>query len=82
MPGELLQGLVEVVRCWQCVRDGHWPQRLHDVEEMEQRILAEAEAVREREQAIHAGDPGGHARGATRGPSPRHERAGDQQDGR
>ncbi len=76
----LLQGLVEVVRCVQCIRDGQWPQRLHDVEELEARILAEAEAAREADQ------PGAalaeHARGATRGPSPLHERAGDQQDGR
>ncbi|MBW8269886.1 TRAP transporter small permease subunit [Caldovatus aquaticus] len=76
----LLQGLVEVVRCLQCIRTGRWPQRLHDVEEMEARILAEAEAAREADQ------PGAalaeHARGATRGPSPLHERAGDQQDGR
>jgi TRAP-type mannitol/chloroaromatic compound transport system permease small subunit len=43
----LLQGLVEVVRCWQCVRTGAWPQRLHDVEELDQKILAEAAAARE-----------------------------------
>jgi TRAP-type mannitol/chloroaromatic compound transport system permease small subunit len=44
----LLQGLVEVVRCWQCVRTGVWPQRLHDVEELDQQILAETAAARER----------------------------------
>jgi hypothetical protein len=79
----ILQGIVEVVRCWQCIRAGAWPQRLHDVEEMEQRILAEAEAAREREEALATGrPPADHARGATRGADPRHERAGDQQDGR
>lgn len=38
----LLQGLVEVVRCWQCIQTGAWPQRLSDVEELEQKILAAA----------------------------------------
>jgi TRAP-type mannitol/chloroaromatic compound transport system permease small subunit len=40
----LLQGLVEVVRCVQCIRAGAWPQRLSDVEELEKTILAAAEA--------------------------------------
>jgi TRAP-type mannitol/chloroaromatic compound transport system permease small subunit len=40
----LLQGLVEVVRCVQCIRTGTWPQRLSDVEELEKTILAAAEA--------------------------------------
>ncbi len=40
----LLQGLVEVVRCVQCIRTGVWPQRLSDVEELEKTILAAAEA--------------------------------------
>lgn len=40
----LLQGLVEVVRCIRCLRDGAWPARLSDVEELEAQILAEAEA--------------------------------------
>lgn len=38
----LLQGLVEVVRCVRCIRAGEWPQRLHDVEELDQIILAKA----------------------------------------
>jgi TRAP-type mannitol/chloroaromatic compound transport system permease small subunit len=38
----LLQGLVEVVRCVRCIREGRWPQRLSDVEELEQQILAAA----------------------------------------
>ncbi len=38
----LLQGIVEVVRCVRTIREGEWPQRLSDVEELEQRILAEA----------------------------------------
>jgi TRAP-type mannitol/chloroaromatic compound transport system permease small subunit len=41
----LLQGLVEVVRCVRCIRDGAWPRRLSDVEELEQQILARAIAL-------------------------------------
>jgi len=64
----LLQGIVEVVRCIQCIRAGAWPQRLHDVEELEAQILAEAEA-----KGIEA---------AAAEFTQRDERAGDQQDGR
>jgi TRAP-type mannitol/chloroaromatic compound transport system permease small subunit len=42
----LLQGLVEVARCIQCIKTGEWPPRAHDVEEMEKLILEEAEAKR------------------------------------
>ena len=35
----LLQGIVEVIRCIICLRTGEWPQRLHDVEELEKVIL-------------------------------------------
>lgn len=38
----LLQGLAEVVRCVRCIRSGAWPQRLSDVEELDQIILAKA----------------------------------------
>jgi TRAP-type mannitol/chloroaromatic compound transport system permease small subunit len=37
-----LQGLAEVLRCVQCLRDGRWTPRMHDVEELENQILAEA----------------------------------------
>jgi TRAP-type mannitol/chloroaromatic compound transport system permease small subunit len=30
-----LQGIAEVLRCILCIRDGQWPARLHDVEELE-----------------------------------------------
>lgn len=43
----LLQGIAEVVRCVRCIRDGAWPPRLSDVEELEQQILAEAASVRD-----------------------------------
>jgi TRAP-type mannitol/chloroaromatic compound transport system permease small subunit len=31
----LLQGIVEIVRCIQCIRDGAWPSREQDVEEVD-----------------------------------------------
>lgn len=34
-----LQGIAEMVRCWQCIRDGRWPPRMHDVEELETAVL-------------------------------------------
>lgn len=34
-----LQGLAEVLRCLQCLRDGHWSARMHDVEELEKQLL-------------------------------------------
>lgn len=39
-----LQGLAEVLRCIACLRAGAWPQRLHDVEELEKVILEEQQA--------------------------------------
>ena len=36
-----LQGFAEVLRCLVCLREGQWPPRLHDVEELEQQILRE-----------------------------------------
>jgi TRAP-type mannitol/chloroaromatic compound transport system permease small subunit len=35
----LLQGVAEVFRCLICLRTGIWPQRLHDVEELEKVII-------------------------------------------
>jgi TRAP-type mannitol/chloroaromatic compound transport system permease small subunit len=43
-----LQGVAETIRCIICIRDGRWPQRLQDVEEMETAVLAEQEALRQR----------------------------------
>ena len=34
-----LQGFAEVLRCLLCIRDGKWPARLHDVEELEKQII-------------------------------------------
>jgi TRAP-type mannitol/chloroaromatic compound transport system permease small subunit len=36
-----LQGFAEVLRCIVCLREGQWPTRLHDVEELEKQILEE-----------------------------------------
>lgn len=68
----LLQGLVEVVRCIRCLREGAWPQRLSDVEEMEQQILAAA-AAKDPEQLAAEIARTGHIPG---------ERAGDEHTGR
>jgi TRAP-type mannitol/chloroaromatic compound transport system permease small subunit len=37
----LLQGIVEIVRCIQCIRDGAWPSREEDVEEVDVEKLKE-----------------------------------------
>jgi TRAP-type mannitol/chloroaromatic compound transport system permease small subunit len=39
----VLQGIVEVIRCIKCLQTGEWPQRLHDVEELEKVMLSDAE---------------------------------------
>jgi TRAP-type mannitol/chloroaromatic compound transport system permease small subunit len=39
-----LQGFAEVLRCIQCIRENQWPQRLHDVEELES-VLAQQRAA-------------------------------------
>jgi len=51
----LLQCFAEIVRCVVCLRKGEWPQRLHDVEEMESAILAEAADRKRIEAEVHAG---------------------------
>ena len=44
----LIQGIAEIIRCIICLRQGYWPQRLRDVEEMETVILHEQQFLRER----------------------------------
>jgi TRAP-type mannitol/chloroaromatic compound transport system permease small subunit len=39
----LLQGISEILRCIECIRDGYWPARLQDVEETESAILHQQE---------------------------------------
>lgn len=50
----MLQGVAEVIRCVICLRNGDWPQRLHDVEELESAIQHEKEYL-----AQHGGPAGG-----------------------
>lgn len=40
----MVQGIVEVARCVDCIRTGEWPARLSDVEETEKLILEKAES--------------------------------------
>ncbi len=52
----LLQGLAEIIRCLLCIRSDEWPQRLHDVEEIESALLREKQQLgREQEQAVRRG---------------------------
>jgi len=44
-----LQGIAEVLRCAICLREGRWPPRLHDVEELEDAIIAQHAAQAEEE---------------------------------
>lgn len=53
-----LQGAAEVIRCIICIRQGYWPQRLHDVEELETAILHEQEYLREHADEIQPGGKG------------------------
>jgi TRAP-type mannitol/chloroaromatic compound transport system permease small subunit len=53
----LLQGVAEIIRCVLCIRSNEWPQRLHDVEEIETAILHEREQ-RARGQQARAGGEG------------------------
>lgn len=43
----LLQGLVEIVRCVICLREGAWPSREHDVEEVDVEKLKEMVHVKD-----------------------------------
>jgi TRAP-type mannitol/chloroaromatic compound transport system permease small subunit len=43
----LLQGIVEIVRCIACIRDGEWPSREHDVEEVDVDKLKEMVHVKD-----------------------------------
>ncbi len=42
-----LQGVAEVLRSLMCMRDGRWPQRLHDVEEMDSIVRARRAEAKE-----------------------------------
>ena len=53
-----IQGVAEVTRCSLCLRLGHWPQRLRDVEELETAILHEQEFQRRRQEQAATGSKG------------------------
>lgn len=36
-----VQGIAQVIRCVLCIRDGRWPRKLHDVEELESALQAQ-----------------------------------------
>ena len=46
-----IQGIAEVMRCIIAIRTGKWPERLHDVEELEKQLIEEHE--REMEKKMH-----------------------------
>jgi TRAP-type mannitol/chloroaromatic compound transport system permease small subunit len=60
----LLQGIVEIVRCIICLRQGRWPSREEDVEEVDVEKLKEM--VEAEEAALDAEDPSLAGRGAAR----------------
>ena len=56
----LLQGIAEVIRCIICIREGSWPQRLHDVEETESVVIRGA-SEQQAADAVHNPAEGGLA---------------------
>ena len=60
----LLQGIVEIVRCLICLRQGRWPSREEDVEEVDVDKLKEM--VETDEAALDTEDPSLAGRGAAR----------------
>jgi TRAP-type mannitol/chloroaromatic compound transport system permease small subunit len=59
----LLQGLVEIVRCIQCLRDGAWPSREQDVEEVDVDKLKQMVHVKDEDIAAldqYVAPAGGH----------------------
>ncbi len=51
-----IQGVAEMLRCIVCIREGAWPARLHDVEELETAILQQvAEEQRLKREAAASG---------------------------
>jgi len=54
-----LQGIAEVLRCVLCIRDGEWPARLHDVEELEDVLIKQHATGSAGSPAGDAGSKGG-----------------------
>lgn len=55
----LLQGIAEIIRCIICIREGQWPQRLHDVEETESVVIRERLHLEQQQQALQNSPKGG-----------------------
>lgn len=52
-----IQGIAEMLRCIICIRTGEWPERLHDVEEMETAVLLAAAKAEDADyQAVISGE--------------------------
>lgn len=52
-----LQGIAECGRCVICLRSGAWPQRVHDVEELEEQLLKQIQESEQRlERELHLGE--------------------------
>jgi len=47
-----IQGVAEVLRCIICIRTGRWPERMHDVEELEKVLVQERERVLEQQMHV------------------------------
>jgi TRAP-type mannitol/chloroaromatic compound transport system permease small subunit len=60
----LLQGIVEIIRCVICLKQGYWPSREEDVEEVDVDKLKEM--VKVEDEALKASDPALAAKGAGR----------------
>lgn len=71
--GLMLQGIVEIIRCVICIRDGEWPSREQDVEEVDVEKLKEMVHVKDEDiaaldkfvvaqEAAHAKHPDGAAK--------------------
>jgi hypothetical protein len=43
----LMQGIVEIIRCIRCLKDGQWPSRIEDVEEVDVDKLKEMMHVKD-----------------------------------
>ncbi len=78
----LLQGIVEMIRCVYCIRNGVWPARVEDVEEVDVdklRAMVHADEPVAAPQAATAGHAsvGGVAQGAARAQEPGAGRTGE-----
>jgi hypothetical protein len=60
----LLQGIVEIVRCIQCIQTGQWPSREEDVEEVDVDKLKQMVNVKDEDIAALDQYVGGTAAGA------------------